>query len=35
MIITDNLAKQNSGISGKIQYKKEAFDTIKFLESLL
>lgn len=35
MIITDNLAKQNSGNSRKIQYEKEAFDTIKFLESLL
>ena len=35
MIITDNLAKQNYENSGKIQYEKEAFDTIKFLESLL
>ena len=32
MITTDDLANQNSG---KIQYEKEAFDTIKFLESLL
>lgn len=35
MIITDNLVKQNYENSGKIQYEKEAFDTIKFLESLL
>ena len=34
MIITDNLAKQNSGNSGKIQYEKEAFDTIKLLKNL-
>lgn len=32
MITTDNLANQNSE---KMQYEKEAFDTIKFLESLL
>ena len=32
MIATDNLANQNSE---KMQYEKEAFDTIKFLESLL
>lgn len=32
MITTDDLANQNSG---KIQYEKEAFDAIKFLESLL